>query len=109
MPNAALPSQKPSPISCQKEQDAIVALIEQNTASIRGAADYAQRELKLLREYRTHSIADAVTGRLDIRAAAAHLPDAADELELLDESDAGSDAEESGTGDTDVEPEDAEA
>jgi type I restriction enzyme S subunit len=33
-----------------------------------------EREIELLREYRTRLIADVVTGKLDVRAAAAQLP-----------------------------------
>ena len=33
------------------------------------------REIELLREYRTRLISDVVTGKLDVRAAAATLPD----------------------------------
>ena len=51
-----------------------------------------EREIDLLREYRTRLTADVVTGKLDVRQAALHLPletldpeplpDAEDELEL---------------------------
>ena len=34
-----------------------------------------QREIDLLREYRTRLIADVVTGKLDVREAAAELPE----------------------------------
>ncbi|HEY5953777.1 MAG TPA: hypothetical protein VIT18_05400 [Terrimicrobiaceae bacterium] len=33
-----------------------------------------EREIALMQEYRTRLTADAVTGKLDVRAAAAHLP-----------------------------------
>ncbi len=39
----------------------------------------------MLREYRTRLIADVVTGKLDVREAAAKLPDEAPEAEPLDE------------------------
>ena len=45
----------------------------------------AEREISLLREYRTRLIADVVTGKLDVREAAARLPDEAPEAEPLDE------------------------
>jgi type I restriction enzyme S subunit len=45
----------------------------------------AEREIELLREYRTRLIADVVTGKLDVREAAAALPDEAHEPEPLDE------------------------
>ena len=35
-----------------------------------------QRQIHLLREYRTRLIADVVTGKLDVRDAAADLPEA---------------------------------
>ena len=40
-----------------------------------------EREITLLREYRTRLTADVVTGKLDVRAAAAQLPE-----ELEDEA-----------------------
>ena len=40
-----------------------------------GAADRAQHEVSLLREYRTRLISDVVTGKLDVREAAATLPE----------------------------------
>lgn len=36
-----------------------------------------EREIELLREYRTRLVADVVTGKLDVREAAARLPDEA--------------------------------
>jgi type I restriction enzyme, S subunit len=42
-------------------------------------------EIALLREYRTRLIADVVTGKLDVREAAAQLPDEADETEPIDD------------------------
>ena len=47
----------------------------------------AEREIELLREYRTRLIADVVTGKLDVRDAAARLPDDRDEPEPLDDID----------------------
>jgi hypothetical protein len=45
----------------------------------------AQQEISLLREFRTRLIADIVTGKLDVRDAAAHLPAELDELEPLED------------------------
>ena len=53
--------------------------------------------MALLREYRTRLIADVVTGKLDVREAAARLPDEVEELEPLDEADALIDGEEEPT------------
>lgn len=51
--------------------------------------DCANREIELIREYRTRLIADVVTGKVDVRAAAALLPDEEDTVEeaeaLVDE------------------------
>jgi type I restriction enzyme S subunit len=43
-----------------------------------------EREITLLREYRTRLTADVVTGKLDVRAAAAQLPEEAEEEPLPD-------------------------
>ena len=51
-----------------------------------------EREIELLREYRTRLVADVVTGKLDVREAAARLPDEAppdtaeDDTDLSDET-----------------------
>ena len=47
-----------------------VALTPQNTAIAR-----TEREIALVQEYRTRLTADIVTGKLDVREAAAKLPD----------------------------------
>ena len=47
--------------------------------------------MDLLREYRTRLIADVVTGKLDVREAAAQLPDESDDEEPIDEGGALSD------------------
>ena len=69
----------------------------------------AQREISLLREYRTRLIADVVTGKLDVREAAARLPDEVDEPEPLDEAEADEDVDEDAAEDLDGVPEEAEA
>ena len=45
----------------------------------------ARRQIKLIEEYRTRLIADVVTGKLDVREAAAQLPDEGDEAEAIEE------------------------
>ena len=67
------------------EQAAIVEFLDNATAYIDTAIDRARRQIGLLREYRTRLIADVVTGKLDVRAAAAHLPDEADDRDLIAE------------------------
>jgi type I restriction enzyme S subunit len=68
------------------EQTAIVKFLDAAMANLDTAIDAAHREIDLLREYRTRLIADVVTGKVDVRDAAAHLPDEPEEqLEPLDE------------------------
>ena len=45
----------------------------------------AHRQIELLQEYRTRLIADVVTGKLDVREAAAQLPGEADDQGQLQE------------------------
>ena len=61
------------------EQRAIIAAIEAELGPRDTAIAAARRELSLLREYRTRLIAEVVTGKLDVREAAARLPDVLDE------------------------------
>ena len=52
-----------------------------------------EREIALLREYRTRLVADVVTGKLDVRAAAAQLPDEAPPDTAEDDADLSIDPE----------------
>ena len=61
------------------EQTAIVEYLDKATTDIDAAIARARREIELLKEYRTRLIADVVTGKLDVRKAAARLPSEADE------------------------------
>ena len=65
------------------EQLAIVEHVDKTSADIDAALAHARREIELLREYRTRLIADVVTGKLDVREAAADLPEA-DDADLED-------------------------
>jgi type I restriction enzyme S subunit len=47
------------------------------TVGLNTAITRLEREITLLREYRTRLVADVVTGKLDVRAVAASLPDEA--------------------------------
>ncbi len=66
------------------EQAAIVNFLDDVIESLMATIDRARREISLLREYRTRLIADVVTGKLDVREAAARLPDEVDEEPLND-------------------------
>ncbi|OFW09805.1 MAG: hypothetical protein A3G20_03970 [Acidobacteria bacterium RIFCSPLOWO2_12_FULL_59_11] len=91
------------------EQAAIQAFVEIGTRTCSAAIDRAQREIFLLREYRTRLIADVVTGKLDVRAAAASLPDEVDELEAPDDTQALDKGDEPAVDDPDAAPEEVEA
>lgn len=91
------------------EQREILQWVAQKTGETSGAVVSAKREIEFLQEYRTRLIADVVTGKLDVREAAAQLPDEAEESELLEEVDAERDAEEVEITDPDAVPEEAEA
>jgi type I restriction enzyme S subunit len=67
------------------EQAAIARFLDERTGSLTEAIQRARREIALLREFRTRLIADVVTGKLDVREAAARLPDEVKEPEPLDE------------------------
>ncbi len=58
-----------------REQSTISRFLDDAIANITRAIARANREIKLLREYRTRLIADVVTGKLDVRNAAARLSD----------------------------------
>jgi len=59
------------------EQEALLKTIQAETATLTTAIARYEREIALLREYRTRLTADVVTGKLDVRAAAAQLPEQA--------------------------------
>ena len=65
------------PLPPLPEQTALVDYLDKTTAGIDAAIGRARRQIDLLREYRTRLIADVVTGKLDVREAAASLPEGA--------------------------------
>jgi len=67
------------------EQDEIVTRIECSIESIEAARLAQLEEIRLLQELRGRLIADAVTGKQDVREAAAQLPAMADAEEAVDE------------------------
>ena len=68
------------------EQAVIVKHLDKATADIDAAIARAHRQIDLIQEYRTRLIADVVTGKLDVREAAALLPEEEDEPNLIDDS-----------------------
>jgi len=90
------------------EQRVILDEVARQTSGLDAAIARTEREIALLREYRTRLIADVVTGKLDVREAAARLPEEAEEAEPLDEVDVLSDVEEDAADDLDAAPEEDE-
>ena len=59
--------------------------LEKAVTDVDRAIARARRQIELLEEYRTRLIADVVTGKLDVRDAAAQLPEEPGEEDLIDE------------------------
>ena len=95
------------PLPPLPEQADIVRFLDRATAKMGAAIDRAGRQIHLLREYRTRLIADVVTGKLDVREAAARLPDEVEEPEPIDETDALTDGDEEPAADLEVVSEEA--
>ncbi len=82
------------PIAPDDEAEALARDIDTATAEVGRTISRLEREIELLREYRTRLVADVVTGKLDVREAALLLPDEApldtveDDADLPDEIEA---------------------
>jgi type I restriction enzyme S subunit len=61
------------------EQKEVVEHVSSEIAPLNTAIARTEREISLMQEYRTRLTADVVTGKLDVRAAAAKLPDLSQE------------------------------
>jgi len=89
-----------------QEQEEIATYLQEKLTDLDDVSRRIQMQITLLREFRTRLIADVVTGKLDVREAAANLPPEVNDLEPLDE-----DLDEDGIGledelDPDAAPED---
>jgi type I restriction enzyme S subunit len=90
--NSTRYGQFPVPVPPPAEQAQIVAWVAEESKPLSTAITRLEREIELLREYRTRLVADVVTGKLDVRPAARQLPaeiqppalEAADEVEVND-------------------------
>ena len=71
------------------EQRAIVEYLTSRVKDVQFAAERAGRQVDLLREYRTRLIADVVTGKFDVREAAATLPEEPDDPDAMEADFAG--------------------
>ena len=89
------------PLPMLEEQICIVQHLETVTAGLSTSISRFEREIELLREYRTRLIADVVTGKLDVREAAARLPEVecapADEPKLAEMEESGEELTEEDT------------
>ena len=68
----------------KEEQVAILRTLREETKSLGTAIAAARRQIELLQEYRTRLIADVVTGKLDVRDAAAQLVDQTDDQDPIE-------------------------
>ena len=59
------------------EQQRIADSLDAELEGVTQVVQRLEREITLLREYRTRLVADVVTGKLDVREAAAQLPEVA--------------------------------
>lgn len=62
-------------VAPRSEQDSIMEYVGEHTAPMTAAISRAEYELALIREFRVRLTADIVTGKLDVREAAASLPE----------------------------------
>jgi type I restriction enzyme S subunit len=92
-----------------REQARIVAWIDEQTMREEAAIRAVEREIELVREYRIRLVADLVTGKLDVREAAARLPQEVEDLEPLDKTEDEDYGEENDGGDGDGVREEVEA
>ncbi len=93
------------PVPPLEEQVRISGMLSLSTEPFERAVESAARSIVSTREYRTRLIADVVTGKLDVREAAARLPDEADDSEPLDEADALAEGDDADPDATPEEPE----
>ena len=75
----------PTPCPPLHEQVLIADAIDQSMATLNDCANRIRCQIELLQEYRARLIADVVTGKLDVREAAAQLPDEADDQDPIEE------------------------
>jgi len=79
-----------------REQQSILEWTSGQTAALSLAIGQTERQISIIREYQTRLVADVVTGQLDVREAAARLPDDQPETgveELASEADQEEDIE----------------
>lgn len=73
-----------TPIPPLSERVSILAAVQNETENLNLTISRLEREMELLSEYRARLVSDVVTGKLDVRDAAARLPDV-DPLEAIEQ------------------------
>jgi type I restriction enzyme S subunit len=76
-----------------EEQNTIAVYLDERVQTLEQAQAAVASEIRHVREYRTRLVADVVTGKLDVREAAARLSDEVDDAGPLDDAEADADAE----------------
>lgn len=79
-------SNHPVVLPPKAEQEAIVQFVEEESKVINQAIARAEREIELIRQYRTRLISDVVTGQLDVRGIEVPEEVAKEELHALDDA-----------------------
>ncbi len=90
LPNAAFKTMH-LPLPPLKEQIEIAKFVALECMVREATTSRTEREIDLLREFRTRLIADVVTGKLDVREAAACLPDEVSNVGAADAAEAPAD------------------
>jgi type I restriction enzyme S subunit len=75
------------PVPPKSEQTSIAGQLNKELAASNIAISRTEREIALIQEYRTRLVADVVTGKLDVREAAARLSDDEAQLDRPDTGD----------------------
>jgi type I restriction enzyme S subunit len=75
------------PVPPVDEQKRIMAQLDIELSGLNTAISHLEREIELLREYRTRLVADVVTGKLDVREVARQLPDETAEMKAAPDTD----------------------
>ncbi|MDP1735760.1 MAG: restriction endonuclease subunit S [Sulfuritalea sp.] len=81
------------PVPLRTEQEQILEFVNSATKPLAETISRLEREIELLREYRTRLVVDVVTGKLDVREVAARLPDDVPPDTVEDATDLGMDTE----------------
>jgi type I restriction enzyme S subunit len=77
----------PVPVPPMPEQVSICEGLQRELLPVDAAISRLEREIELFGEYRTRLVADVVTGKLDVQAAARRLPDEAPPETAVDDTD----------------------